>query len=74
VPLRVFIDGEPPGDAHGLDVERVHLRLATPAGAFRFALGWSTGEGLQARDEFGHDFRSWLCLFGERNALTGPQR
>jgi hypothetical protein len=21
VPLRVFVDGEPPGDAHGLDVD-----------------------------------------------------
>ena len=30
--------------------------------------------GLQARDEFGNDFRSGLWLFGERNALSRPQR
>jgi hypothetical protein len=28
---------------------------------------------LQARDEFVHDFRSGLSLFGECNALSGPQ-
>jgi hypothetical protein len=29
---------------------------------------------LQARDEFGHDLGGGLVLFGERNALPGPQR
>jgi hypothetical protein len=28
--------------------------------------------GLQARDEFGHDFRSGLRVFDERNTLSGP--
>jgi hypothetical protein len=34
----------------------------------------TTGWGLQARDQFGHDLRSGLWPFGERNALSGPQR
>jgi hypothetical protein len=42
---------------------------APPAAPRGEALTWV---GLQARDEFGHDFDSGLCLFGECDALSGP--
>jgi hypothetical protein len=53
-------------ETHGL-ADGGHLRRVG-------ALAQNQAVGLQERDEFGHDFRSGLWLFGERNALSGPQR